>query len=90
MNYGNIEKIEKNTELEHVIVTNIADYLPKMKRIIGKLVKKIPTAKYSKSKTIELLCGKYEFSRSRVDSALSKFFGSGKGKAEQVTLTDFN
>ncbi len=53
LNYGNIEKIEKNTELEHVIVTNIADYLPKMKRMIGKLIKKIPTAKYSKSKTIE-------------------------------------
>lgn len=42
-----------------------------------------------KSKTIELLCGKYEFSKSRVDNALDKFFGPGKGKAEQVTLGDF-
>ena len=42
-----------------------------------------------KSKTIDLLCGKYEFSKSRVDNALDKFFGPGKGKAEQVTLGDF-
>ena len=43
-----------------------------------------------KSKTVELLCGKYEFSKSRVDNALDKFTGPKKSKAEQFTLGDFS
>lgn len=32
-------------ELKHVVVTNIADFLPAPKRFLGKLLKKIPTGK---------------------------------------------
>ena len=43
-----------------------------------------------KSKSIELLCEKYEFSRSRVEDALNKISGPNKGKAAQATLSDFS
>ncbi len=32
-------------DLEHVVVTNVADFLPTLKQIVGKLLKKIPTGK---------------------------------------------
>lgn len=38
-----LEPILNRTGVEHIIATNIADYLPGVKRFLGKLLKKIPT-----------------------------------------------
>jgi len=43
-----IEPIIGNTNIETVIVTNIADLLPWVKRTLGKLLKKIPTGEVPK------------------------------------------
>jgi long-chain acyl-CoA synthetase len=42
--YEKIREVAKNTGINSVIVSEIADFLPGVKRVLGKLLKKIPTA----------------------------------------------
>ena len=45
--YAKIAEVAGNTDFSTVIVTEIADFLPGVKRVLGKLLKKIPTAEVS-------------------------------------------
>lgn len=42
--FSKIAEVSANTPFSHVIVTEIADFLPGIKKTLGKLLKKIPTA----------------------------------------------
>jgi len=42
--FDKVEKVAAQTEVHTVVVAGIADFLPGIKRIMGKLLKKIPTA----------------------------------------------
>ncbi len=41
--FGNVEPVAPKTGVKAVVVAEIADFLPAVKRILGKLLKKIPT-----------------------------------------------
>ncbi len=41
--FGNVEQVVKNTGVVAIAVVEIADFLPGVKRFLGKLLKKIPT-----------------------------------------------
>lgn len=43
--FKNVEPVKENTSLRRTIVTNIADFLPPLKRRLGILLKKVPTAR---------------------------------------------
>jgi len=44
--YSKVKEAEKVTpQIERIIVTNIADYFPSLQRTLGKLLRKVPTAK---------------------------------------------
>ncbi len=45
--FGTVSKVVGKTGVETVIVTSIADYLPPIKKVLGKLLKKIPTGEIS-------------------------------------------
>lgn len=45
--FGTVSKVVGKTDVETIIVTSIADYLPPIKKVLGKLLKKIPTGEIS-------------------------------------------
>ncbi len=45
--FGTVKKVVGKTGVKTVIVASIADYLPPIKKILGKLLKKIPTGEIS-------------------------------------------
>ncbi len=53
--YGNAEQVVKNTGVKSIAVTGIADFLPAVKRILGTLLKKIPTAPVNPVEGIEVI-----------------------------------
>lgn len=53
--YGKAAEVLKKTKVKNVAVVEIADFLPPIKRFLGKLLKKIPTAKVDPIPGIEVL-----------------------------------
>ena len=52
IHYDNVNKAIKNSEINKVIVTNVADYLPRIKKTIGTIIRKIPSASYPQSSKV--------------------------------------
>jgi len=50
--YHNVHQIIDKTKIQHAIITNIGDFLPSVKRTLGKLLKKIPVAKLPEDRRI--------------------------------------
>ena len=43
--YPMVKKVKDKTKLKRIVVTNIGEYMPTLKRVLGTLLKKIPTLK---------------------------------------------
>ncbi|GBC69234.1 Long-chain-fatty-acid--CoA ligase [archaeon HR01] len=50
--YEKVAQATPTTSIKHIIVTNIADYLPAFKKTLGKLLKKIPTSPIPRKKEV--------------------------------------
>ncbi len=46
--FGNVEKVARKTGIQAVVVARIADFLPAAKRVLGKILKKIPTGEVNR------------------------------------------
>jgi long-chain acyl-CoA synthetase len=53
--FPNVEKVVQNTGVKAVAVAGIADFLPGIKRVLGKLLKKIPTGEVKPIAGIEVV-----------------------------------
>lgn len=93
-----IQEILGSTSLKHVIVTNIADHLPRVKKTLGKLLGKIPSKKVPEEpiyKTyLSLLSQPPEKIAVSVepekDLASIQFTGGTTGTPKGVMLTHYN
>lgn len=53
--FPNVEKVVQNTGVKAIAVAGIADFLPSVKRVLGKLLKKIPTGEVNPISGIEVV-----------------------------------
>ncbi len=53
--YGRVRNVRPRTGLRFVIVTSLKDYLPKVKAVLGTLLKKIPMAKVEREEGVYFL-----------------------------------
>jgi long-chain acyl-CoA synthetase len=53
--FPNVEKVVQNTGVKAIAVAEIADFLPAVKRVLGKLLKKIPTGEVNPISGIEVV-----------------------------------
>jgi long-chain acyl-CoA synthetase len=53
--FPNVEKVVQNTGVKAIAVAGIADFLPGIKRVLGKLLKKIPTGEVKPIAGIEVV-----------------------------------
>ncbi len=53
--FPNVEKVVQNTGVKVIAVAEIADFLPAVKRVLGKLLKKIPTGEVNPISGIEVV-----------------------------------
>jgi long-chain acyl-CoA synthetase len=53
--FGTVSKVVGRTGVKTVIVTSISDYLPPVKKILGRLLKKIPTGEISPLQGIKVI-----------------------------------
>jgi long-chain acyl-CoA synthetase len=53
--FPNVEKVVQNTGVKAIAVAEIADFLPSVKRVLGKLLKKIPTGEVNPISGIEVV-----------------------------------
>lgn len=98
--YANIIKdIKSRIPTKRIIVTNIADFLPPLKRILGKLLKKIPQAKIEPAPNIYSLIDlikKYQPTPPKVDInvkddvAVLLYTGGTTGTPKGAMLTHYN
>lgn len=97
--YPIIEKVWKKTKLKRVIVTNLKEYMPTAKAILGSLLKKIPSRKVERKHNVyffkELLT-KYDATPPKVeinpkeDLAALQYTGGTTGIAKGAMLTHMN
>lgn len=86
------------TTVKHVVVTNIADHLPALKRTLGKILKKIPSKQLPSNSSImsyvEMISGPVERIEADVnpekDLASIQFTGGTTGFPKGVMLTHHN
>ena len=91
---------DKTPELTHVVAAGIADFMPPAKRVLGKLLKKVPTGKISPlpGKTIltfKQLLGKYpdrapDAKIAPEDNCLIQYTGGTTGMPKGTELTHRN
>ncbi len=91
---------DKTPELTHVVAAGIADFMPPAKRVLGKLLKKVPTGKISPlpGKTIltfKQLLGKYpdrapDAKITPEDNCLIQYTGGTTGMPKGTELTHRN
>ncbi len=97
--YKNVHPILNNTQIRHVIISNIADFLPGLKRSLGKLLKKIPTAEVPRDERIKSFMELLKTSRPEApkpaldpekDLVSLQFTGGTTGTPKGVMLTHRN
>lgn len=94
--YDKVKEAAKVTpQIEKIIVTNIADYFPSSKKILGKLFGKIPSPKCEgASKFQEFIDISPNYNEVKVnpkeDISCLMYTGGTTGKPEGVPLTHFN
>lgn len=95
-----VKIVDKATHLKHVIVTNIADFLPAVKKVLGKLLKKIPSGKVVpisgksvisfKNMLSESSPRKHNVEFSPDDTCLIQYTGGTTGPSKGVVITHRN
>lgn len=95
--FEKIKEVADKCDFSHVIVTEVADFLPGIKKVLGKLLKKIPTAPITplKGKTLltfmEALKGtpttRVEVKRNMDDMIFLMYTGGTTGPAKGAILT---
>ncbi len=91
---------DETTHLKHVVATSIADFLPTVKRVLGKLLKKIPSGEVSplsgksvisyKSMLNESSPENPDVSLTPDDTCLIQYTGGTTGPSKGVVLTHRN
>ncbi len=97
--YANIRDVKSKTFIKKAVITNIADLLPPLKRMLGKFLKKIPQAKVEVAPNIYLLMDlikKYKPNPPKVDVnvkddiAVLLYTGGTTGTPKGAMLTHYN
>ncbi|MEM3031700.1 MAG: AMP-binding protein [Nitrososphaerota archaeon] len=97
--YSKVAEAMPATSIKHVIVTNIADYLPRTRRTLGKMLKKIPSATVPKRPEIHsfrklidraLKAPPHPSIDPESDVATLQFTGGTTGRPKAVPLTHRN
>jgi len=97
--YPVIDKVWKKTKLKRVIVTNLKEYMPTAKAILGSLLKKIPSRKVERKPNVYFfkeLLNKYAPNPPEVeinpkeDLAALQYTGGTTGIAKGAMLTHMN
>ncbi|MDW8360216.1 MAG: AMP-binding protein [Candidatus Caldarchaeum sp.] len=94
----NVMEALPRTQLSTIIVSNIADHLPPLKRTIGKLVKRIPAKTIPRHPSIKMYKEALETKEEKIvadinpekDIASLQFTGGTTGVPKAVVLTHFN
>jgi len=94
-----VKNVREKTKLKNIIVTNIGDFLPTLKRVLGKLLKKIPTLTVAPEPGVYFfreLLEKYPPKPPKVeinpkeDLAALQYTGGTTGIPKGAMLTHFN
>lgn len=98
--YEKVAALLEKTGVKTVVVTQISDFLPPIKKWLGKLLKKIPTASiapleaekidFFRQILIELPADKIEIERSLQDPLLMQYTGGTTGLPKGALLTGKN
>ena len=99
--YGRVKDTIEKTKVKRIIVTNLGDFLPTAKRVLGKFFKKIPTAKIEPKEGIYFmldLLKKYAPNPPDVsgqinpkeDAAVLLYTGGTTGLPKGAMLTHYN
>jgi acyl-CoA synthetase (AMP-forming)/AMP-acid ligase II len=98
--FGKIAEVADKTKFSTVVVTEIADFLPGVKRVLGKLLKKIPTGEVKPltGKAVEKFMdvirgmpkGLVSVKRSMDDTIFMMYTGGTTGPSKGAVLTQRN
>ncbi len=97
--YPLIRKVKNRTKLESIIITSIKEYLPAVKRVLGTLLKKIPSLKVPRDSDVyffQELLKKYPPNPPKVeinpkeDIAVLQYTGGTTGIPKGAILTHYN
>lgn len=97
--YPVVEQAKRDTALKNIIITSIADYLPPIKRVLGKLLGKVKTLKVPKGPSIYYLMDllkEYPPEPPKVevdpkeDIAVLQYTGGTTGLPKGAMLTHYN
>jgi len=97
--YPTVKKVWKKTKVKSVIITSLKDYLPPVKRILGTLLGKIPTAKVEREPGVYFLkelLARYPPEPPKVeidpkeDLAVLQYTGGTTGVPKGAMLTHYN
>ncbi len=97
--YPVVKNVKDKTKLKRIIVTNLGDYMSSLKRVLGKLLKKIPTLKVVEEPGIYFfkdLLEKYPAEPPTVkikpkdDLAALQYTGGTTGEPKAAMLTHYN
>jgi long-chain acyl-CoA synthetase len=97
--YPLVEKVWKKTKLKRVIVTSIGEFIPPVKRVLGTILKKIPTLKVAPKPGVYFFKKLLETSpasppsvdiKPKEDPAVLQYTGGTTGIPKGAILTHYN